>query len=94
MEQDQENIVAVGMVQIWFFIITCCTGRGICQSTPFSSLFHQMTPTKCFTMSYTDKFVVHHTQAVEKSIQEDLLSDSMNQKFFFPSDILAYHLKD
>jgi hypothetical protein len=68
--------------------------KGMCQSTAFSSLFHQMTPTKCFTMSYRDKFVVHHTQAVEKSNQEDLLSDSMNQKFLFPSDILAYHLKD
>jgi hypothetical protein len=32
--------------------------------------------------------------AVEKSNQEDLLSDSMKKKVFFPSDILAYHLKD
>ena len=89
-----------GMVQIWFFIKNCCTGRGMWQEALFSSIFHQMALIKHFSMSYTDEFVVHHNQTVEKSNRKDLLLRFWDPKFLLskwyvgvPSEGLTFHLR-
>jgi hypothetical protein len=87
MEQDQ-NTVAGGWFKFGSSSKPAVLEVGCAKSHHFP-----VSSTKCSTMSYRDKFMLHHTQACKKSNQKDLLSDSINQKFFFPSDILVYHLK-